>query len=199
MAKHKPQVKKLARPLGLAVLIAVLALLAVAGREQQGQAGGDFQKYHGKMFRVHRVIDGDTIDLEVPDADKPQTRVRLWGVDTPETKAWGKPIAHFGPEATALAEKMVAGQTVKIELEAENTRGKFGRLLAFVYTDEGKMLNEELLRAGLAYFDNRWRHRFYFRFGEIENRARKNKLGLWKDVQSKDMPRHVRQRLGGEG
>ena len=145
------------------------------------------------------MIDGDTIDLDVADGNEAQTRIRLWGVDTPETKAWGKPVAYFGPEATALTEKMVAGQTVRIELQPENTRGKFGRLLAFVYTDEGKMLNEELLRAGLAYFDARWRHRFYFHFKEIETRARKNKLGLWKDVKPEDMPRHVRQRLGGDG
>ena len=198
MPKAKSWVSKTAKPLGLAVLIGVLAVLVLAGREQQGQSGGDFQKYHGKTFRVHRVIDGDTIDLDVPDGDEAQTRVRLWGVDTPETKAWGKPVAYFGPEATALAEEMVAGKTVRIELEPENTRGKFGRLLAFVYTDEDKMLNEELLRAGMGYFDHRWQHRFYFHFKEVETRARKNKLGLWKEAKPEDMPAHVRQRLGGD-
>ena len=196
MSKTKPWVSKTVRPLGLAVLIAVLAALVLIGRGQQGQAGGDFQKYNGKTFRVHRVIDGDTIDLEVADTDKDQTRVRLWGVDTPETKAWGKPVAYFGPEATAFTEQMVAEKTVRIELQAENTRDKFGRLLGFVYTDENKMLNEELLKAGLAYFDHRWRHRFYFHFRETETRARKNKLGLWEHAELEDMPRHVRQRLG---
>jgi micrococcal nuclease len=199
MAGLKGRENKLAKLIGLAVLTGLLVVLVLAGREQQGQAGGDFQKYNGKTFLVHRVIDGDTIDLDVPDGNEAQTRVRLWGVDTPETKAWGKPVAYFGPEATALAEKMVAGQTVKIELQAENTRGKFGRLLAFVYTEEGKMLNEELLRSGLAYYDNRWRHRFYFHFKEVAARARKNKLGLWKAANPEDMPRHVRQRLGGDG
>ena len=199
MPKSKLWVSKTVRPLGLAVLIAALVVLVLAGRDQQGQAGGDFQKYHGKTFRVHRVIDGDTIDLDVPDRDNARTRVRLWGVDTPETKARGKPIAHFGPEATSFTEEMVGSQTVRIELEVENTRGKFGRLLAFVYAGEEKMLNEELLRAGLAYFDNRWRHRFYFHFKGVETRARKNKLGLWKEAKPEDMPRHVRQRLGGDG
>ena len=174
----------------------MLAVLVLAGRDQEVQTGGDFQRYHGKTFRVHRVIDGDTIDLAITDGNETNTRVRLWGVDTPETKARGKPVAYFGPEATAFTENMVAGEMVTIELEPENTRGKFGRLLGFVYIDDGKLLNEELLREGLAYFESRWRHRFYFRFQEIEARARKNKVGLWKEVKPEDMPRHVRGRLG---
>lgn len=198
MTKGKPLINRLARPVGLAVLIAALAVLSLTGRDRQGQSGGDFQKYHGKTFAVHRVIDGDTIDLDVPDGENKQTRVRLWGVDTPETKARGKPVAYFGPEATTFTEEMVAGETVRIELESESTRGKFGRLLAFVYTDDNKMLNEELLKTGMAYFDHRWRHRFYFGFREIESRARKNKLGLWEQARLEEMPGHVRQRLGGD-
>jgi micrococcal nuclease len=120
----------------------------------------------------------------------------LWGVDTPETKAPGKPVGYFGPEATAFIEKMLASGTVTIELEKESLRGKFGRLLGFVYTSDGKMLNEQLLRTGHAYADGRWRHRFYFRFQEIEKQARKNKLGLWLNAKPQDMPRHVRRRLG---
>lgn len=196
MAKTKLPITRLARALGLAVVIAALAVLALTGRDRQGQAGGDVQKYHGKTFKVHRVIDGDTIDLDVPDGDEEQTRVRLWGVDTAETKAWGKPVAHFGPEATAFTERMLASGIVRIELQAESTRGKFGRLLAFVYTGEDEMLNEELLKAGMAYFDHRWRHRFYFQFRATEARARKSKLGLWEEADLGDMPGHVRQRVG---
>ena len=196
MTKDRPRVNKLARPLGLAIFIGLLVVLVLAGREQEGQNGGDFQKYHGKTFRVHRVIDGDTIDLDIADGNNTYTRVRLWGVDTPETKALGKSVAYFGPEATAFTEKVIAGKMVTIELEADNTRGKFGGLLGFVYNDEGKLLNEELLREGLAYFDNRWRHRFYFRFREIEVRACKTKVGLWREVKPEDMPGHVRRRLG---
>ena len=197
MAKLKQSVNRLGRILGLALLVGLLVLLGLAGRGGQGSSGGgDFSRYNKKLFRVSRVVDGDTIDLDIPDGDKPHTRVRLWGVDTPETKAPGKPVAYFGPEATAFTQGMVADQMVSIELESENTRGKFGRLLGFVYTDQGKMLNMELLRSGHAYADGRWRHRFYSQFQQIERLARKNKRGLWQDVKANDMPRHVRRRLG---
>jgi len=178
------------------MLLGLVLALVLVGPSQQGSEGGDFPRYNNKHFRVSRVIDGDTIDLDSPDGDQSYTRVRLWGVDTPETKAPGKPVGYFGPEATAFTKEMVAGRTVRIELESENTRGKFGRLLGFVYSDEGKMLNEELLRSGHAYADGRWQHRFYFRFGQIEKQARKNKRGLWGNVKAQDMPRHVRKRLG---
>ena len=90
---------------------------------------------------------------------------------------------------------MVAGRLITLELESEDTRGKFGRLLAFVYTDDNRMLNEELITTGHAYADNRWRHRFYFRFLQLETLSRKNKLGLWHSVTPEDMPSHVRRRL----
>ncbi len=196
MAKLKQSVSRLGRTLALAVLLALLVGLALIGRDRQGSQSGDFHRYNNKNFQVHRVIDGDTIDLDTPDANRPYTRVRLWGVDTPETKAPGKPIAYFGPQATAFAEKMVASQTVTIEIEPENSRGKYGRLLGFVYTSDGKMLNEELLRSGHAYADGRWRHRFYLNFQQLEKQARKNKQGLWLNVKPQDMPRHVRKRLG---
>ncbi len=196
MAKLKPSANRLSRTVALAVLLGLLVVLALIGRDRQSPQSGDFHRYNNKQFQVYRVIDGDTIDLNTPDANQSYTRVRLWGVDTPETKAPGKPVAYFGREATTFTERMVASRTVSIELEGEKTRGKFGRLLAFVYTDAGKMLNEELLRSGHAYADGRWRHRFYFRFGQIENQARKNKRGLWLNVKAQDMPRHVRKRLG---
>ena len=196
MSKSKHSASRLSRRLGPNLIFVLLAALILAGRGQQGPEDGDFPRYNNKQFQVLRVVDGDTFDLDSPDGDKSYTRVRLWGVDTPETKAPGKPVGYFGPEATAFTEEMVAGRTVRIELERENTRGKFGRLLGFVYSEEGKMLNEELLRSGHAYADGRWRHRFYFRFGQIEKQARKNKRGLWGDVKAQDIPQHVRKRLG---
>ena len=196
MPKPKQVTSRLGRPLGLAILLGLLVALVLAGRHQQAQPAGDFQRYHQKQFRVHRVIDGDTIDLDTPDGRKPYTRVRFWGIDTPETKAPNKPVAYFGPQATAFTEKMVSGRMVIIELQPEEIRDKFGRLLAFVYTDDNKLLNEELLRSGCAYADDRWKHRFYFRFLQTESQARKNKLGLWEQVKFQDMPRHVQQRLG---
>ena len=196
MEKPKPSARRFVRALGLPITLALLILLLLAGRGREKLTSGDFARYDNKQFHLHRVIDGDTIDIDTPDANRPYTRIRLWGVDTPETKAPGKPIAHFGPQATAFTENFLAGGSLTIQLQPKNTRGKFGRLLAFVYTPDGKMLNEQLLRTGHAYADDRWRHRFCFRFQQIEKQARKNKRGLWLNVKPQDMPRHVRKRLG---
>ena len=195
MASRSKRIIVRLRPLAFTAVFALLAVLALLGRDQSDLPSDDFQKYNGKQFTVLRVIDGDTVTLNVPDGDKPSTTVRLWGVDTPETKAPGRPVAYFGPEATDFTTDMVAGRLITLELEPENTRGKFGRLLAFVYTDDNKMLNEKLLATGHAYADNRWRHRFYLRFLQVETQSRKNKLGLWRSVTPRDIPPHVRRRL----
>ena len=195
MKKPKLSARKFIRDLSLPIALALLIFLILAGRGSEKSTNGDFAKYDNKQFHLHRVIDGDTIDIDTPDANHPYTRIRLWGVDTPETKAPGKPIAHFGPQATAFTENFLADRTVTIQLQPNNTRGKFGRLLAFVYTHDGKMLNEELLRSGHAYADYRWRHRFYFRFQQLEKQARKNMLGLWKNAKTLDLPSHVQHRL----
>ena len=199
MGKRNKTVGKAVKlALGFGFAGALLVLLVLAGRGKNEAGGGDFYKYNHKQFSVHRVIDGDTIDLDVPDGDKAYTRVRLWGVDTPETKAPGKPVAYFGPEASAFTERMVANKTITLELLAESTRGKFGRVLGYVYTQDNKMLNEELLINGYAYADDRWSHRFRTRFSQAEKVSRKNKRGLWQDVSDEDMPKHVRQRLALE-
>ena len=84
------------------IIFAVCALLAAffiwhdlsriePARQQHSQSDAnqktyDVRKYHGKTFTVVNAVDGDTIDINIPDGKYEQTRIRLWGVDTPETK-----------------------------------------------------------------------------------------------------------------
>ncbi len=58
-----------------------------------------------------RVVDGDTIIVGA------RERVRLIGVDTPETKHPQKPVEYFGREATAFTRKMVQGKRVRLEFD----------------------------------------------------------------------------------
>jgi len=118
--------------------------------EEQAKAY-DFQKYHTKTFAVINVVDGDTIDIDIPDVNDSYTRVRLWGVDTPETKNPNVGVMYFGPEAAEFATKLVLGKPVTVYLdEGNNTRGKYGRLLAYVKLPDAGFLNEVLLAEGLA-------------------------------------------------
>ncbi len=180
-------------------LVAVLALLAAFSAQRVGllpaPVGTDRTRFHEKVFTVIKVVDGDTLDLDVPDGDRAYTRVRLWGVDTPETKHPRRGLMYFGPEAAQFARQLVLGRQVTVFLEPfENTRGKYGRLLAYIYLPDGRMLNEELIAQGFGYADERFRHMFRAEFLALQKQARREKLGLWKDSQPYQWPEWFRRR-----
>jgi endonuclease YncB( thermonuclease family) len=172
------------------VALAVAAILAVSDRARRGEVqGDDWTRYHDRSFRVVRVVDGDTIVIDAPDNGKDVTRVRLWGVDAPETASGDMEDTYFGPEAKAFAERTLQGRHVHIVLSPKRTRGKYGRLLAYVdLTRGGRMFNEMLLEEGYAYADLRFDHHYYKRFRSIEKRARNAGVGLWADVALSQMP-----------
>lgn len=94
------------------------------------------------------VTDGDTVGVEV---DGVQERVRLIGIDTPETKKPNTPVECFGPEATAFTKSLLpAGTALHIERDVE-ARDVYGRLLAYVYRSaDGMFVNKEIVGNGYA-------------------------------------------------
>lgn len=149
---------------------------------------GDFEKYHARTFTVINVVDGDTIDIDIPDGRYERTRIRLWGVDTPETKHPERDVMYFGPEASEFTRQLVLGRPVTIYLEEHRTRDKYGRLLAYVQLPDDRFLNEVLVSEGFAYADVRFRHSFYHKYKQLEAAARSRKKGLWEDVTPEQMP-----------
>lgn len=149
----------------------------------------DFEKYHRKVFTVIKVIDGDTIDINIPDGKHNHTRIRLLGVDTPETKNERTGVMYFGPEAAEFTKKFALGKEAAVYLEDRRTRDKYGRLLAYVQLPEGKFLNEVLLEEGFAYADTRFKHSFYNKYKQLEAVARSGKKGLWEKVTAEQMPK----------
>lgn len=155
----------------------------------------DFQKYHEKTFTVINVVDGDTIDIDVPDGNFPRTRIRLWGVDTPETKSPKAGVMYFGPEASAFTKELALEKPVTIYLDEYNrTRGKFGRLLAYVQLPDRRFLNEVLLEEGYAYADTRFRHLYYNKYKQLESVARSQKKGLWLNVTREQLPQWLQRK-----
>jgi len=149
----------------------------------------DFQKYHAKTFKVINVVDGDTIDVDIPDGQNGHTRIRLWGVDTPETKSEEFGVMYFGPEAAKFTENSAFGKEVVIYLdEANHTRDKYGRLLAYVQLPDSNFLNEVLISDGYAYADLRFDHSFYNKYQQLQASARSLKRGLWKKVSREQLP-----------
>ena len=148
----------------------------------------DIERYQGKTFTAVYVVDGDTLDINIPDGRYDHTRIRLWGVDTPETKAPNAPVGYFGPEASEFTTNTALEKKVKIYLDEKQTRDKYDRLLAYVQLEDGRFLNEILLSEGYAYADWRFKHAFYNKYKQLESSAKRNKKGLWKDITTDKMP-----------
>ena len=96
---------------------------------------------------VVKVTDGDTLRVEIEGREEP---VRLIGIDTPETHGQGGLRECFGREAAArTAELVPVGTTVQLVRDAE-ARDRYGRLLAYVYLEDGTFVNMTLAEEGYA-------------------------------------------------
>lgn len=126
---------------------------------------------------VARVIDGDTIEVEYDDA---VWDVRFIGIDTPETVAPNTPVMCFGPEATAFTEQQIPpGTVVYLETDVSET-DQYDRLLRYVWLEDGRMLNKELLFYGFAQVttfppDVKYADEFV----EIQRQAAEGLRGYW--------------------
>jgi micrococcal nuclease len=131
-------------------LLAVLPLAACRGERGAATASAGVAGTTGPagLAQVERVIDGDTIDVSI---DGREERVRMIGIDTPETKIPDQPPECWGPEAAALTEQLLpAGTTVRLERDLE-PRDDYGRLLAYVIRQADELVvNVELARQGAA-------------------------------------------------
>ena len=133
---------------------------------------------------VVRVVDGDTIEVIMYEGQK--EKVRLIGVDTPETKHPTKGVQPYGVEASNFTKEQLEGKDVWLEFDVQE-RDRYQRLLAYVWTEElhrGKirerMFNARLLLEGyaqLATFPPNVRYVENFRTYQTE--AREASRGLW--------------------
>jgi endonuclease YncB( thermonuclease family) len=128
---------------------------------------------------VERVVDGDTLVIRGGD------RVRLIGVDTPETHHPTKPAQPFGQEAFEFTRRMAEGKSVELQFDPGETVDRYGRKLAYVYVD-GQFLNEVLIRQGLAraLTNYPFSSEMKARFRAAESQAKAAKRGVWSLRQS---------------
>lgn len=128
---------------------------------------------------VVKAIDGDTIDVR---EDGMVERVRLLGVNTPETVDPRRPVQCFGREAKEKTAELVAGKSVKLEPDPlQANRDKYQRLLRYVYLPDGRMLNQVLVEEGYA-FEYTYQSQMYSHqadFKAAQAAARAAGRGLW--------------------
>jgi micrococcal nuclease len=131
---------------------------------------------------VTDVVDGDTIKVL---RGRQQETVRLIGVDTPETGRPETPVQFYGPEAAHFTRRSLLEKRVRLVFEAGNhpggSRDKYERTLAYVFTDDGKSFNLELIRRGFAKAFTKYPFRYQAEFIRAEQAARKAGRGLWND------------------
>jgi micrococcal nuclease len=128
--------------------------------------------YGQDAVRVKHVVDGDTLLLTNGE------RVRLIGVDTPETKHPQKPVEHFGEEAYRFTQRMVEGKKVRLEYD-QTRRDRYGRILAYVYLMDGTFLNAEIIKQGYGFAYTKYPFKYLNEFRKYEREARENGNGLW--------------------
>lgn len=148
-------------------------------------AGTLFSKFHtgsdnpdgvpaptGAGYRVVRVGDGDSMDLRTSSGKK--ERIRLYGVDAPELHQKG------GKAAADFAERLLSSKNVSLRIMDKD---QYGRTVALVILQDGRVLNEEIVKAGHA-----WVYRAHCHAEPMcstwyahERQAKKEGRGLWHD------------------
>lgn len=140
-----------------------------------------------EIFKVTRVIDGDTIEIE-PSTGSGQgrERVRYLGIDTPETVDPRKPVQCFGVEAAKKNKELVEGKAVRLEKDITD-KDKYGRLLRYVWvnpsTSSGQAIfvNLELVKQGFATsYTYPPDVKYQAEILEAERQAREVNRGLWR-------------------
>jgi len=130
---------------------------------------------------VTHVTDGDTIGVG---RGWRYEKVRLIGVDTPETVHPEKPVEFFGPEASEFTKKQLEGKKLHLEFEPPTQYDDYGRLLAYVFLTDGTLFNVEIIKQGYARVIAPSPFHRYKEFRLHENEARVAGVGLWsgKDI-----------------
>ncbi len=133
------------------------------------------------------VVDGDTVEIEI---DGLRERVRLLGIDAPESVHPTVPVQCFGAEASAgLAEALAAGTEVELQRDID-ARDRYDRLLLYVYrSSDGLFVNRWLIEQGLAdtsfYEPNTAQAATLI---AARREARAARIGLWGSCDGPDQP-----------
>jgi micrococcal nuclease len=129
---------------------------------------------------VERIVDGDTIVVSFMPGLGLETseKVRLIGVDTPETVDPRRPVEYFGKEASSFVADHLLGRMVRLAFEPA-LRDRYDRLLAYVFLEDGTCFNLAIVAEGYGFAYTKYPFMFMDDFRAAERKAREGKRGLW--------------------
>jgi len=126
---------------------------------------------------VKRVVDGDTFAYL---KNGVEMKVRLLGINTPETVDPRKPVECFGKEASDEAKSLLSGRSVRLVTDpTANNRDMYGRELRYVYLPDGTFVNRFLVENGYAQATPDYVFQYKELFVNLEKEARIAEKGLW--------------------
>lgn len=128
-------------------------------------------------YKVSFVHDGDTISVRM---DGREEKVRMIGVDTPETIKPNSPVECYGVAASNYLKKLLTNTTVRLEADPINqNRDRYDRLLRYVYTQDGALVNKSIIEQGygFAYLSFPFTKAEEFRLAQVD--ARMQNRGVW--------------------
>jgi micrococcal nuclease len=130
------------------------------------------------FYDVVKVVDGDTIEINF---DGTIETIRLIGINTPETVDPRKPVQCFGKEASNEAKTLLSAKRVRLEMDnSQGKRDKYGRLLAYVFRQDGLFFNEEMIKDGYAYeYTYNLPYKYQTQFKADQEAAKAAQKGLW--------------------
>lgn len=134
-----------------------------------------------QIAKVTRVIDGDTIDVSF---DGKTERIRIIGINTPETVDPRKPVECFGEKASAVAKEQLTDETVQLEADpTQGERDKYNRLLRYVWMDDGAVdFGKLMIATGYAYeYTYNLPYKYQAEYKQAQKEADQGNKGLWAD------------------
>jgi micrococcal nuclease len=167
----------------LQILITVLVILyAVAG--------------HAAPIRtvtatITRITDGDTVQAVTPEGTK--LKVRLYGIDAPETPKGKIPGEPFGNDARSYLATLVGQQTIRVEIRDID---RYRRMVAILWLGE-RNVNQEMISAGMAEaYGEYLKQPYRTPFLQAEQEAKAQGKGIWSQGSRYERPSQFRRRMG---
>lgn len=161
-------------------LIAAVLVLLVALAQQQGwlsSAADVAQSNQPGLYSVSRFVDGDTIAV---DMNGKTEKIRMIGVDTPETHKPNTPVQCYGPAASAYTKTIIGTQKVRLVSDSLSTdRDRYKRLLRYVYLPDGSNVNQKLIQTGHGFYYPYFPFTKSEQFSADQGVAMAAHLGLW--------------------
>lgn len=165
---------------GWSGLLAFLIIAFITLAQQQGWVGDASQaavQNQPGLYSVSRFVDGDTIAVNM---NGKAEKIRLIGVDTPETHKPNTPVQCYGPAAAAFTKNSLTGKKFRLVSDSLSTdRDRYDRLLRYIVLTDGTNFNKQLIEGGYGFFYPYFPFTKSDEFAAAQESAKTANRGVW--------------------